>query len=1028
MPLLPESPGTSAFPSLRHLWHLWLAGLWCLCALTANAGVSQPRGLPFIRSYPLDEIGNVPRNLRLGFDSFGRVAVMYDGIYAVLNDSSWGHRIKRAPGSKELMTSIKVANGKYYYGGRGSWGAVEFNTDGSFKAAPFVPADAPSWTSVTPFNSLLATSTGMYFHELNGIVYWDFAKRRNTFFDMPHLSAAFPLGDRVFVSCQDLQVRELLPASGTTRITTGTGLENQTVDFAAPLDSSHALLALKDGRLVSFDGETAVPWRPQADNQISGRISAMERLIEGGVAIAIEGKGVYLFSAEGELMWSLMVPELRRIGSMASGEPGVLWVAGENAVHRIYFDSPLTSFGQQLGLTAVFPHVEYWNNKIAISSYSSLYSIEPTPPGVPPTIRLLASKPTKQVAFIAASGTQLLAGNPDGVFSVSTNGNLTPVIQIGHVAGLEFIQPDTCIVIGNREITALKFADGKWTECASRIAGIGDSPVHTQRVKQNSVWIEMGGDRVARLTLRNGVLNLQRITLPWRGEQWTNVGVLGDTVIFSGATGQRAYYDDAKESLCEAPHLDKLLSRSPYWLLRIKEDAGGILWGTYAQGVVTFTPQGDDYAIDATTFELRNDSYPVVTILPDNDIWIAAGRSLYHVEQRVAERNARARTMLVSLVAERQNLEVLSQTGLPVPPPEFSFDDNTLCFRFFSGTYAWRFPPLYEYRLGPSEPWTTVEQSLMLRFPKLSDGNYLLEVRQAGPRDTNSPPFAFPFVIRPPWYRTPSSYAVYALALLLSFIRVARWINHRSLKRNAELEHLVQQRTSELEVTMEKLNEETRNAATLAERSRLAGEIHDSVQQGLSGAILHLDTTMTHPSIIPEVHSQLNNMRNMLSYSREEVQQAVWNLESPLLQNSTLGDALRKLVGNLNSGGVSSGPIEIKVIAHAEPASLAPAIQHNLLRIAQEAVTNAVKHANAGLIEVTLRALPYSVILSVSDNGRGFDPAVGSKLEGHFGLRGIRSRAKAIKGSLQIISSPGAGTTIQVTVPVKELLSHDSSS
>jgi len=61
----------------------------------------------------------------------------------------------------------------------------------------------------------------------------------------------------------------------------------------------------------------------------------------------------------------------------------------------------------------------------------------------------------------------------------------------------------------------------------------------------------------------------------------------------------------------------------------------------------------------------------------------------------------------------------------------------------------------------------------------------------------------------------------------------------------------------------------------------------------------------------------------------------------------------------------------------------------------------------------------------VTDDGKGFDPAACSKLEGHFGLRGMRLRAKSIKASLQIISSPGAGTTIQVTVPLKELHPHD---
>ncbi len=1004
-------------------WLGLLTVLACTAAIAAPAGAGPPRGLPYIRTYPLDEIGSVPRGLRLGFDAFGRVAVMYDGIYAVLNDSAWVERIDPASASKVRMTTIRVADGRYYYGGRGSWGTVEMTADGHFSAKPLVPADAPAWTSVTPFNNLLGTSAGMYFNEINGVVYWDFAQRKNIFFAMPRLSAAFPVGERVFASCQDHQIRELLPASGAARIATVAGLDGQVVTFAAPLDRSHTLLALEDGRLVSFDGDTAMPWRPQSEHQISGRIAAMERLVDGGVAIAVADQGLSLLSSDGSLAWSLLLPEFRRVSSMAAGEPGVLWVAGENAIHRIFYDSPLTSFGQQLGLAAIWPQVAGWNNQIVVCSSRTLYEMSLPQPGHAPAFRVLAGSPARPVDFIAASESHLLAGTPVDVCSVGSDGRISSVIPIANVAGLEFIDPDTCIVVGSQEIAALKQVEGTWVECAPRIAGVGDSPIHLQKHGPDSLWVEMGGDRVARLTLRHGVLAMQRIPLPWRGEQWTNVGVLGNTVILSGASGQRTYYDEAREALCDAPALDKLLNRSPYWLLRVKEDASGVLWATHAQGVVTFTPQGGDYVVDSATFELPNDSYPAVTILPANNTWIAAGRSLYHVEPRAPRNHGRAHPMLVSLVADHQNLELLSQTGLPLIPPRFSFDDNSLSFRFFSGTYARRSPPAYEYRLGPSDSWTPVDPNLLLRFPKLRDGAYRLEVRPAGPDVVDSPPFALAFVIKPPWYRTPGSYAVYSLALLLSLVGIARWINHRSLKRNAELERLVHERTGELEVTMEKLGEESRNAATLAERSRLAGEIHDSIQQGLSGTILHLDTTMTHPSINPEVHAQLNIMRNMLSYTREEVQQAVWDLESPLLQNSTLGDALRKLAASLRSGSIA-----ITVTAQAEPAPLDSTSQHNLLRIAQEAITNAVKHAEASRIGVTLESHSDSVVLTVADDGKGFDPAARPGVGGHLGLRGLRSRAKSIKGRLQIISAPGAGTTVQVTVPLPALHSHDSDS
>jgi signal transduction histidine kinase len=411
---------------------------------------------------------------------------------------------------------------------------------------------------------------------------------------------------------------------------------------------------------------------------------------------------------------------------------------------------------------------------------------------------------------------------------------------------------------------------------------------------------------------------------------------------------------------------------------------------------------------------LRNDSYPRVLNFPKNNTWIAAGRSVYHVEREPAGSYDEPRAILVSLFADQQHRELLDRTGDVGASPQLSFEDGSLSFRFFSGTYAWRSPPLYEYRLFPSESWTPLDPTSILRFPKLRDGTYKLEVREAGPQEPSRSPFTLSFTIEPPWYRTAGSYTAYALAILAAIFGIARWMSHRSLQRTAVLETLVQERTKELGATMEKLAEETKNAATLAERTRLAGEIHDSVQQGLSGAILHLHTTMTHPSLISEVRSHLNTVKNMLSYSREEVQQAVWNLESPLLQNAEIGDALRKLVTYINSAGAS-----IEVVTHEEAGPLEPAIQHNLLRLAQEAITNAVKHSRARHIDVSLQSNAERVVLSVSDNGCGFDPAASTSEASHFGLRGMRSRVKAINAQLEILSSPGAGTIVRVTLVPK---------
>src|SRR6185503_17891179 len=170
--------------------------------------------------------------------------------------------------------------------------------------------------------------------------------------------------------------------------------------------------------------------------------------------------------------------------------------------------------------------------------------------------------------------------------------------------------------------------------------------------------------------------------------------------------------------------------------------------------------------------------------------------------------------------------------------------------------------------------------------------------------------------------------------------------------------------------------------------------------QGLTGAILQLDTTLKLPAVGGDVRSRLNVVRNMVSYARQEVEHAVWDMESPLLDGADLADALQNLTTFVNSGGVS---VDVSVSGNA--VLLDRMANHNLLRIAQEATTNAFRHAKASRIAIRLEYGAENVTLEISDDGCGFSPdEVLQDRSGHLGLRGIRTRAKKLRASLAIES------------------------
>ena len=227
------------------------------------------------------------------------------------------------------------------------------------------------------------------------------------------------------------------------------------------------------------------------------------------------------------------------------------------------------------------------------------------------------------------------------------------------------------------------------------------------------------------------------------------------------------------------------------------------------------------------------------------------------------------------------------------------------------------------------------------------------------------------------------------------------------------LRRRVAQRTTELRAAMEKLQRETQAAATLAERNRLAGEIHDSIEQGFSALIFQLDSTAKQTACPPEVRSGLAMARNMVAFSRNEVRHAVWDLQSPIFAEADLGTALQRIVM-----ATALDALHTTVAVEGTPRPLGQEVEHHLLRIGQEAVANTVKHAHARTLEVVLDFAPSRVRLIVRDDGCGFEPdRVFADGVGHFGLRSLRSRARKIHASLDVSSSPGHGTRVVVEVP-----------
>ena len=194
----------------------------------------------------------------------------------------------------------------------------------------------------------------------------------------------------------------------------------------------------------------------------------------------------------------------------------------------------------------------------------------------------------------------------------------------------------------------------------------------------------------------------------------------------------------------------------------------------------------------------------------------------------------------------------------------------------------------------------------------------------------------------------------------------------------------------------------------------MAREIHDTLLQSLVGVALQLDTISDKADSTPRVRDHLASLRRQVEGFIREARQSIWNLRSPALAVHDLPTALREAGETLTVG---TG-VRFEVVIVGKPQRFSPRVEEQLLRIGQEAVSNAVRHANATVICLELRYTDASVVLRVLDDGCGFDPAVATAAGNHWGLKSMQERAEQIGGSLQLLTKPGEGTILETSAPV----------
>lgn len=249
--------------------------------------------------------------------------------------------------------------------------------------------------------------------------------------------------------------------------------------------------------------------------------------------------------------------------------------------------------------------------------------------------------------------------------------------------------------------------------------------------------------------------------------------------------------------------------------------------------------------------------------------------------------------------------------------------------------------------------------------------------------------------------------------------RAIGWICVRSTKHDpSDLEekmHLAEALANQatLAVQMAQLGEQAREAAVLAERNRIARDIHDTLAQGFTGIVLNLEAaTMTLRADQPELAlGHVEHAHALAKSCLDEARVSVRALRPPSAA-CDLAQALQAQLARLADAGVDA-----ELVARGEPAQLSAETQAELVRIIQESITNVMRHAHARRVELSIEFAPGQVRLCLADDGIGFDAA--AQHEG-FGLMGIRERAERLGARLHVASTPGLGSRIETVLALQD--------
>lgn len=981
-------------------------------------------GNPFIRNFPpasyqSDTYNSSPQNLGVIQDNRGIIYLSNQDNTLAWNGNKWSV----IPGTtgRLFYKTAKDKTGVVYTGGKGDLGFFTADSLGRNKFISLrskLPEEAQKFEKII---NVVADADGrIFFMDNVWLFVWD-GKKMCVFKSKTAFRKAVTAAGNVYIQQKEnglsyLKNGNLDSVPGSFRINT---LNVKAICPEKSMDTGFFVITYEQG-LFRFS-KNVIHKIPSPLDTIN--VWNTCELADGTIALATARHGLCILNTK-----TVTVEQINErkglyfnavVFPVTDAEAGI-WIALSIGLSRAEFPASIRSFSTPLKSKTQAFAMALFDNKLFTGLNDGGWVLELKPDN--PSFKKVPELNDLTRSIIYFDDKLLIASGQNGVYLFDKqekkqlfSGKATALLRSARYPGKVWIGTET-------GLTSITW-NGKTWQHDSAVAGIKHPVYDIAELPDGTVWA--GFTTMSRVTFKNNAPDRPVVTTFDSLQGFTPDQGDYDLFMHEGnlyfGTGRGIFrFDETKQKLVADATFGERFADKGNGAHAMVHDLHGNIWlyDSKRTGVLRKDAQGkwqwDDLPLRRMEDQVVWSIYPA----PDSLIWIGTNTTLYCYDPRVPKNYHVPFNAMVDQVSVNDSDVVFygnyvgADGFLTLKQPDsykplLAWEQNKISFSYTATSYEYPEKTVYSYWLeGLDAGWSQWTAESVKNFNNLREGTYTFHVRAKNLYDTVSEEAAYTFTILPPWYRTWWAYLLWVLTGGGLIVLLIRWqVKRANRKKDAEREAERKQEFIRLEATVD---------AQEKERNRIAKDLHDDIQVTLASAKLKINmirNSLKKQGLDSDITSE---PVSLVQDAIDSVRNISKDLMPVTLERLGLVTALQELFSKTDVNDALRVTVEINGTSQRFAFNRELAVY----RVCQEMLANSLKHANASVIKLHLLFETGKLIVTYTDNGRGFDTYKTNQNSSGFGFRNMESRINLVNGNFSYDSEPGKGCRFVITVPL----------